>query len=101
MQLHYQLLLIHPLLLLNVVLSISPPMNIVKCLMYLWHLKKMDKLNPDIIPLCDPFFITVFSKLLLNGLLLSVLCWVNLLGKGERVAFFSLVVNVRTSENDI
>ena len=41
MHLHHNLLLLHPLLILNGVFAISPPSNIVCCLMYLWRLEKV------------------------------------------------------------
>ena len=40
MHIHHNLLLIHPLLVINVVFFISPGRNMVGCFMYLWHLIK-------------------------------------------------------------
>ena len=84
-QIHHQLLLLHPLILHNGVFVISPPRIIVRCLMYLWHLRK-------------GWINVIMMFFLLYGMLLYGLCQVNVLG-GEGVTFVSLIVNVITSEN--
>ena len=60
--------------------------------------KRLDECHPSVLPSCPPLFTNVPVKLLPNGLILYGLCQVNFMGQG--VELLSLIVNVRTSEND-
>ena len=63
--------------------------------------KISDQFHPDVITPYHPSFTTVPIKLILYGLLLSGMCQVNVQGGGGGVTFVSLIVNVRTSQNDL
>ena len=61
--------------------------------------KRLDKVHLGFFTPFHPLSTTVPFKLLLLGLILSGLCLVNVVGGG--LAFFLIIDNVITSENDI
>ena len=71
MQINYQLLLLHPLLLHNGMFSTSPTSNIVGCLIYLWHLRK-GWINTIL-----AFFLSVIHCLLLFRTSYSFILWIH------------------------